>query len=120
MGGSLPGTYDIAVLRALLQVLSPDNARRAVQNIGVAINPGGMIYIVGQILDNSRTSPPEAVGFNLLFINTYEVGESYTEHEHREWLNMAGFVDIERANFPVSNCRTMPSPVTIASFPGSP
>lgn len=99
VGGSLPGAYDVAILRALLQVLSPDDARRAVQNIGDTINPGGTIYIVGQILDNSRTSPPRAVGLNLAFINRYEAGESYTEQEHHMWLSEAGFVDIDRANF---------------------
>jgi hypothetical protein len=62
------------------------------------VNPGGKIYIIGQILDDSRTSPPEAVGFNLTFINLFDVGESYTEKEHRDWLSEAGFVEIERAN----------------------
>jgi SAM-dependent methyltransferase len=94
----VPGSYDIAVLRALLQVLSPNDARRVLQNVYAAINPGGTIYIVGQILDDSRTSPPMAVGFNLNFINLYEVGESYTEYEHREWLDAAGFIDIKRSD----------------------
>lgn len=98
VSGPVPGSYDVAVLRTLLQVLSLNDARRVVQNVGAAMNPGGTIYIVGQILDDSRTSPPMAAGFNLIFINIYEVGESYTEHEHREWLNAAGFVDIERPN----------------------
>lgn len=96
---TLPGSYDVAIVKALLQVLSPDDARRAVQNISAAMKSGGTIYIVSQILDNSRTSPAEAVGFNLQFINVYEVGESYTEHEHRTWLREADFVDIERAKF---------------------
>jgi hypothetical protein len=100
--GPLRGTYDTALLRALLQVLSPDNARLAVKNIAAAINPGGTIYIVGQILDDSRTSPLEAVGFNLIFINVFDAGESYTEHEHREWLSEAGFVDIECAKIPLA------------------
>jgi hypothetical protein len=78
LSGPLRGTYDTALLRALLQVLSPDNARLAVKNIAAAINPGGTIYIVGQILDDSRTSPLEAVGFNLIFINVFDAGESYT------------------------------------------
>ena len=60
------------------------------------------IYIAGQILDDSRTSPPEAVGFNLTFLSTFDAGESYTESEHREWLGEAGFVDIERANVPLA------------------
>jgi len=69
-----------------------------VQHIGAAINPGGTIHIIGQFLDASRTSPLETVGFNLVFINTFYAGESHTEHEHRSWLQEAGFVDIERVN----------------------
>jgi SAM-dependent methyltransferase len=99
LSGPLPGLYDVAILRNLLQVLSIRDARLAVNNIGAAIKPGGTIYIVGQILDDCRTSPLEAVGFNLNFINLFDGGESYTEQEHRIWLTDAGFVDIERANF---------------------
>ena len=99
VSGPLPGSYDVAVMRGLLQVLSPQDARLVVKHIGAAVNPGGKIYIIGQILDDSRTSPLEAVGFNLAFISTYDAGESYTETEHRDWLSEAGFVDIERANF---------------------
>jgi len=97
LSGPLPGFYDVAILRNVLQVLSLSDARVAVHN--AAIKPGGTIYIVGQILDNCRTSPLEAVGFNLNFINNYDAGESYTEQEHRSSLTDAGFVDIERANF---------------------
>ena len=96
MARPLPGSYDAAVLKNLLQVLSPEDAQRVLVNISKAINPGGAIFIVGQILDNSRTTPPEAVGFNLNFINNYEAGESYTEQEHRVWLTEAGFVEINR------------------------
>jgi len=99
LNGPLPGSYDAAILRALIQVFSSEDARLAVKNIGAAINPGGKIYIIGQILDDSRQSPPAAVGFNLNFINTFDAGESYTEQEYREWLSKAGFADIERASY---------------------
>jgi hypothetical protein len=99
VSGPLPGTYDVAVLRGLLQVLSSQDARVAVKHIGAAVKPGGRIYIIGQILDDSRLSPLEAVGFNLAFINAYDAGESYTEKEHRDWLTEAGFVNIERADY---------------------
>lgn len=95
----VPGTYEVAVVRELLQVLSPDEARRALQHIGTALTAGGTIYIIGQVLDDTHTTPPEAVGFNLIFLNTFYAGESYTEREYRTWLRAAGFVDIERAPF---------------------
>jgi len=78
----VPGTYEVAVVRELLQVLSPDEAHQAIQHIGAALIPGGRIYIVGQILDDTRTAPPEAVGFNLIFLNTFSAGESYTADLH--------------------------------------
>ena len=96
---SLPRGYEVAVLRGLLQVLSPEDARLALKNIGAAVNQGGKIFIIGEILDDSRMGPVEAIGFNLAFINLYDAGESYTESEHRAWLNEAGFSDIKRADF---------------------
>ena len=99
LSGPLSGSYDIVILRALLQVLSSEDARLAVKNVAAALNPCGRIYIIGQILDDSRISPPEAVGFNLSLISQFDSGESYTEQEHRSWLSDAGFAEIERANF---------------------
>jgi cyclopropane fatty-acyl-phospholipid synthase-like methyltransferase len=99
LSGPLAGSYDVAVMKGLLHVLSPQDARLALKHIGAAVNPGGAIYIIGQILDDSRLSPLEAVGFNLAFINVFDAGESYTEKEYRDWLSDAGFVDVERANF---------------------
>lgn len=90
----VPGTYDVAVLRAFLQVLSPADAAQALRHIGAAINPGGCIYIVGRVLDDSRLSPLGAVGFNLLALNEFDAGGAHTEREHREWLTAAGFTDI--------------------------
>jgi SAM-dependent methyltransferase len=97
VNGPIAGAYDAAVMRAFLQVLSAHDARRALQNIGTALNPGGKIFIIGQILDDSRRSPLDAVGFNLSFINFFDAGESYTDSEYRDWLSAAGFIDIERS-----------------------
>jgi SAM-dependent methyltransferase len=98
VSSSISGAYDVAVLRGFLQVLSADNARAAIRNIAKALNADGKIYIIGQVLDDSRTSPVEAVGFNLLFLNTFDEGESYTESQYRGWLTEAGLVNIQRAN----------------------
>ncbi|GAC1659496.1 MAG: methyltransferase [Gemmatimonadaceae bacterium] len=90
------GVFDVAVLRNFIQVLSAEEARRAVDNVGKALQPGGSIYIVGSILDDSRLSPTRHVALNLVYLNMYQHGQSYTEGEHRRWLSDAGFVDIRR------------------------
>jgi len=90
------GQYDAAVLRALLQVLGPEQARQVVANVTAALVPGGEIFIVGRVLDDSRLSPPDAVAVNVMFLNVYEAGQAYTEAEHRAWLDAAGFADVSR------------------------
>ena len=98
--GPLTGVYDGAVLRAFLQVLSPDEARHTLDNLIRVLEPGSPIYILGQVLDDSRLSPSETVAFNLVFINVYDEGRAYTEHEYRGWLTQAGFTGIERVLLP--------------------
>ena len=95
----VPGTYEVAIVRELLQVLSADDAQQVLQHIGAALTPGGRLFIIGQTLDDTHTTPLEAVGFNLIFLNTFDAGESYTESEHRAWLQAAGFVDVVREPF---------------------
>lgn len=89
------GRFDVAVLRNLLQVLGPDAARRALRNVGTAIDRGGALFIVGHVLEDSRLAPAAAVGLNLAFLSIYDEGQAHTEREHRTWLADAGFSDIE-------------------------
>lgn len=95
--GPLTGQYDVAVLRALIQVLSPLDALQSLKNVYTILKPGGTLYILGHILDDSCISPPEEVWHKLGSINYYEVPSPYTEKEHREWLLKAGFEHIERS-----------------------
>ena len=93
----LKGSFDVAVVRSVLQVLSADHARLTIKNVGQVLQPGGAIYILGRFIDDSRTTPLETVGFNLYFLNIYHEGQAYTEQEHREWLAEAGISeDFER------------------------
>jgi cyclopropane fatty-acyl-phospholipid synthase-like methyltransferase len=96
----LTDTYDVAVLKGFVQTLSADEVRAALRNVAPAIEPGGVIYIMGRVLDDSRLSPVGAVAMNLVFINIFDGGQSYTEREHREWLAEAGFVEIVRERLP--------------------
>ncbi|MCP4993416.1 MAG: methyltransferase [Gammaproteobacteria bacterium] len=80
------GNFDIAILRSFIQVLSADQAQQAISNIGEAIESGGIIAIIGRMVDDSRLAPPDSVSFNLVFLNIYDEGCCYTQSEHRAWL----------------------------------
>ncbi len=91
----IPGEYDVAFLSSIIQVVSADEARKIILNVGNTVKPGGWLYIMGSgILMDSRLSPPAAVGINLVLINVYDHGQSYSETEHRSWLEEAGFNNI--------------------------
>jgi len=95
--GPIPGSYDVAVMSAFIQLLSPEEARCAIKNVSKVMNPGGEIYIRGYgIIDNSRISPKKLVGFNLVYINVYDEGQAYTEQEHKDWLEEACFGNFKR------------------------
>ncbi len=94
--GPIRGRYDLITLRAVLQVLSASDARRVVANVVATLEPGGRLFIIGRMLDNSRLSPPDAVAANVMFLNIYDEGQAYTENEYRTWLTEAGLGRIER------------------------
>jgi predicted O-methyltransferase YrrM len=88
------GKYDVAVLRALIQTLSKEEAQAVLKFVSQSMLPGGRIFIFGNILENSCLGPPAALAFALIFLNTYDHGRAYTEKEYREMLANAEFVDI--------------------------
>ena len=91
----IPGSYDAAFLSSVIQTLSAKEAHQVINNVGKVVKPGGWLYIFGSgMLENTRLSPRAGVDFNLVFINVYDDGQSYTENEYRAWLEDAGFENI--------------------------
>jgi len=88
------GKYDAAVLRALVQTLSKEQAQLTLQHISRAMLPGGRIFLFGSVLENSRLAPSVCVANNMIFLNAYDHGRSYTEREYQEMLANAGFTDV--------------------------
>lgn len=89
--------FDVAILRALIQVLGRNEAQKAIIQAGRMLKSGAKIYVVGRgVLDDSRTSPVQAAIYNLVFLNVYDQGQAYSESEYREWMEAAGFIEINR------------------------
>ena len=91
-----PGRYDLVTMRALLQVLGPDDCAALIANVAKTMTPNGRIIIVGRVLNDDRQTPASTALFNLVFLNVYEAGLAHTEGEHRAWLAVAGFRDVRK------------------------
>jgi SAM-dependent methyltransferase len=87
--------FDVAVLRAFIQVISLEEAREALRNVHQALRPGGTIYIRDLTLDDSRLTPLNATLFSPVFVAIYEHGQSHTVQEYRDLVTQAGFEDFE-------------------------
>lgn len=88
------GQYDAAILRALIQTLSKEDAQSALKHIGQSLKPGGQLFLFGSVLQNSRLAPAVSVANNMIFLNVYDHGRSYTEEEYTAMLTNSGFVNI--------------------------
>lgn len=95
VAGPPPTPCDVAVFRAVLQVLPHESAQRAVVNVGQIIEPGGTMCILSRVLQDSCLEPEQTVAQNLVFLNIYDGGQAFTVGEHRAWLQEAGFPDFE-------------------------
>jgi hypothetical protein len=94
--GPVPGEYDAVVLAYFIQVVSREEARAALGNVARSLRAGGTVYVVGQVVDASRVTPPLVALLNVLFPTFYDHGQAYTEDEHRVWMAEAGFVEVTR------------------------
>ncbi len=94
------GQYFLSVIRNIIQVVCPDMSRRLLSNFSTALLPQGSIFIIGEVLDDSRLSPPQIAAANFAFANIYDEGRAFTVAEHRAWLAEAGFTSFERRLLP--------------------
>jgi SAM-dependent methyltransferase len=86
--------HDLVILKAVVQVLPPEDAARAIRHCFESLKPRGRLVIGGAgMLDDTRLSPASAVYYNLTFMNLYRRGESYTRSQYLAWLEAAGFSD---------------------------
>ena len=99
--GPIPGQYDVAVMRGVSLVLTLDQLRKTFANIYAALLSGSPLYVIGWILDDSRTSPQGYVAHNLRFATDYEAAELHTETEHRHLMEEVGFKNVRRD--PIAN-----------------
>jgi len=95
VAGPLEGACDVVVVRNLIQVMSLKDAQAALRNIAKSLRPGGRLFVAGSMIDDTRCSPADLVGQNLVFLNIYDHGLIYTEGEYRALFVDAGFIDID-------------------------
>jgi SAM-dependent methyltransferase len=91
----ITGTFDAAILKCILNVMSPEEADQVLLNVHQALKPGGRIYIQTALLDDSRLTPQGQVLWGPVFTTIYEHGQNRTVQEYRDIITKVGFEDFE-------------------------
>jgi len=87
--------HDIILMKALVQVLSAEDAGRAIRNAATALAPGGYLFVAGVgIIEDDHLSPAPAVYYNITFLNLYADGASYLKSDYSRWASEAGLGEI--------------------------
>lgn len=94
-----PRGADLVAYITPLQVYEKDDVQFLIKKAFDAVEPGGGIIIVEYMLNDDKTGPLDSVFRHLTGLSPARPGRVNTGVEFREYLNKAGFVDIEVSIF---------------------
>jgi predicted O-methyltransferase YrrM len=89
------GSYDVALMSDILHYQDGKANAALVEKVFVCLNTGGRLIIKDRFLDPSRTSPAWTTAFAVHILVNTEKGECFTIEESRQWMEHAGFQNIE-------------------------
>ncbi len=94
--------FDFALISSVAHMFSPEENIRVFRKVHRALNAGGHLVVHDFLLDDSRTSPPDATLFAVNMLVNTPGGNNYTFKDYREWIKRAGFkrVTLKRLSGP--------------------
>jgi (2Fe-2S) ferredoxin/SAM-dependent methyltransferase len=92
--------YDLVLASAVCHMFSPDENRALFQRVYEVLAPGGRLVVQDFVLDASKTSPRAAALFSLNMLVGTAAGSSYSEPEYADWMQRAGFQNVQRMRLP--------------------
>lgn len=92
--------YDLVFVSAVIHINSPEENMLLVKKCAEALNPGGQLVILDNIMNDDRTMPAVGAFFALNMLVGTEKGDTYTEKEIKSWMQASGFKYIRRRDTP--------------------
>ncbi len=86
-----PADNDVIFFFGMLHQESESSIRSLLQRAWQALRPGGLIYVLDMMTDESRCRPPFSAMFALNMALTAENGWVFSDHELKQWMQDAGF-----------------------------
>ena len=98
---TIPGQYDLVLASNVLQCFEPATRAQILRRIHQAVRPGGSLVVQAQHLNDTRHGGRWAVYVDLNLLCTTAHGQNHTLADTRQWLEDAGFVDIQTCSMSI-------------------
>ncbi len=96
----LPKGFDLVFLSAIIHSNSYERNNKLIRKCAGSLNHGGRVIVKDQVMDESRIKPERGTIFSLNMLVGTQAGDTYTDHEIKEWFDHAGLRFEKRINIP--------------------
>lgn len=90
-----PPGNDVVFLFGMLHQEPVEVIQDLLRRAHAALVPGGSVYVMDMMTDETHTNPPFSAMFAINMALTKEHGWVFSDNELREWMTQAGFQNIE-------------------------
>ncbi len=97
--GEFPGPVDVVVMASNLPIYNGDVITGVVARAFRALEPGGEMHLIGEMLTDDRTGPIDAAMWGMNELICGSLGRSHTEGECVGYFETAGFEDVQIVEF---------------------
>jgi SAM-dependent methyltransferase len=91
----IEGCYDLVLISNTLHMLGEDHARNLLRHLHDHVTPGGSVVVQAQFLREDRMGGRWPVMLDLVQLCLAPHARNHTVTETREWMEDAGFVDVD-------------------------
>tara|TARA_B100000579_G_scaffold434312_1_gene454923 strand:- start:616 stop:1611 length:996 start_codon:yes stop_codon:yes gene_type:complete len=97
--GEFPSSVDVVVMASNLPIYNAEVIAGVVARAFRALEPGGEMHLIGEMLDNDRRGPVDAAMWGMNELVCGSEGRAHTRGECEGYFSSAGFVDVEVTDF---------------------
>ncbi len=97
--GEFPAPADVVVMASNLPIYDGPTIAGVVARAFMALEPGGEMHLVGEMLHDDRCGPVDAAMWGMNELVCGSLGRAHTRAEVEGYFTEAGFIDVEISDF---------------------
>jgi len=107
VSGEVPGSYDMVLISNMLHMVGEQASRALLRKLYKNVNPGGSVVIQAQFLRDDHKGGRWPAVMDLILLCTTPAGRNHSVAEARQWMEEAGFANIEYRPMGLANTNSL-------------